>query len=172
MSAPDRLKTGLLDVVDDDDSALAAMQDRLLALVVLLVKKSATTAGVFCQHAGIPVVGVDQIRAALKFESMKFFDSPDLEAETEAMLARMEDWDVSLSDESVNDAVVSIIDDVEDEIRGERVVLECECEVCRGMREIDAQWASYQPDDEAKLFLKRQMDTLDALYERGESLQE
>lgn len=162
---PAQIRSGLSTGQSND--ATGACVQRLMALVLLLVKKSAKSAALYCKHQGIAEVDVPHIRRALKYESMCFFDGDSLEEETDALIEQIHEWDETLSTESddISGILNKMVDQVEEDTAREATTLLCRCSLCTGLEGAEEAWASYNPDDEAKAFLKTQMDHIDTLYD-------
>ena len=161
---PDTLKTGLGS--DDTPEHITALQSKMLAMVILLVKKAATTAAVYCRHQGIEEVGVDHIRKSLKVEAIRFFDCESLEEETENIQAKLEAWDEANldHDDSIENVVNKVVDEAEEETETTRENTSCVCDICEVFPVIEDQWAAFQPEDEAKRFLRDQIEVIDSMY--------
>jgi len=145
-----------------------------MALVLLLVKKSAKSAALYCKHRGIEEVDVQHIRRALKYESMCFFDHDNLEDETNDLIDQIHGWDEKLSTEieDISGILNKMVDQVEEDMAHESTTLLCSCTVCKGIDGAEEAWLSYNPEDDAKAFLKTQMDHIDALYDENENIME
>lgn len=163
---PTTLRTGLH---SGDTSDITHIQAKLMALVFLLVKKAATTAAVYCKHQGISEVDVPHIRLALKHESMHFFDSDNLERDTDTMISEISSRDqtISLETRDIGPILDTLIDQIERDTEREQTTLLCRCEICRGMETVADRWEAYEPDDAAKAFLKQQMEYIDTLYDES-----
>lgn len=160
------MKTGLL--WDSTTSPeVEVVKTKLLALVFLLVKKAAMSAAVFCRHQNLVEVEVDHVKRALKYESMRFFDSSNLEEETDALIREM-DLGSGLTDDDMMHALDSVVDEVEEEVVHERPREHCVCDVCHGIEHVLTLWEAFEPDDPAKAFLKEQLDYVDATFEQDE----
>jgi len=145
------------------------IQSKLLALVLLLVRKAATTAAIYCRHNGFPEVDTNHIKKALKFEAMRFFDCDNLEEETDSILESIGTECLEEPD-GMSSVLNAMIDEIEDESLQEPVPdTECDCDICYGLESVQERWEAYDPDDDAKMFLKQQLDYIDSTFESQEN---
>jgi hypothetical protein len=162
---PNTIKTGF-DTDMGVPEHVSAVQKKLLAMVILLVKRAATTAAVFCRHQGIDEVDVDHIRKSLKYEGMRFFDSESLDEETANIQAKLEAWDEANldHDDSIENVVNKVVDEAEEETETTHENISCDCDICQAFPVIEEQWDAYQPTDDAKRFLRDQIEFIDHTY--------
>ena len=93
---PPVLRTGL---VGDGPTAKidkhSPMGKRLVGLVFVLVKRAATSAALFCRHAGRYMVTPDDVRKALRYHAVSFFSESgfeQLERDVESMEAMVDQF--------------------------------------------------------------------------------
>jgi hypothetical protein len=105
---PTSLKTGFTNTQDDVlPEDLKNMQERISSIMMVLMKRSLVSAATYVLHMGGGKVEADHISKGIKAEATTFFDSEDLEQETEEMHER-------IFGDGADDSDASVVSDDDD----------------------------------------------------------
>lgn len=173
---PPVLRTGLLGGEGPTIDKNSPLGKRLLGLVFVLVKRAATTAAMYCAHDARSMVTPDDVRLALKYHAMTFFseagydqlerDVNDMEGMVDAFVTEsLASGDIvdafaddAVAHEASSDEETSTDDDVDPETPADPG---CDCEVCRGIRELE--WDAWNPTDPAERFIKSHIEDIESM---------
>lgn len=129
--------------------------NKLLALVYTMVKNAAKTAAAYAEHAQRTLVTREDVIMALKYEARRFLRYEDLEAD-------VADSELELRDGGDSDSegweTASERSGCEAETEGSQE--ECRCPTCDGVREAVATWDDWAPEDEAEMFIRKHVESV------------
>ena len=119
------------------------------------------TSGIYVEHSNRKIVTPDDIKRAMMVEVFLYFDRGDLQGRVSQWRQWIiEDMQNQESDEEYNDEDEPPEDEVklfrEDEINR----VDCKCEICNQMKNIDEQWKEYSPQDELGKIFKKHIDLI------------
>lgn len=151
--------------VQDDD--LQHTRKRLIATVAVMTRKAGQYALYWSLHDNRKEVSASDINVALKHQAKHFLqtvDKPDVIEEIQDMERVIFDATTSEEDsteeDSDTDDTASSLPKVSNDPYYERVECDgrCVCRLCTEIREAVDTWDSWNPEDEAEMYLKKSVN--------------
>jgi|TARA_B110000114_G_C14870249_1_gene308524 hypothetical protein len=149
-------ENGELNVLEKQEQEI-----NVTSCILTFMSYAIKTSGVYVEHSNRKIVTPDDIKRAMMVEVFLYFDRGDLQGRVsqwrqlilDDMQNEESDEEYSDEDESREDEGKLLHDD-------ETNRLDCKCEICNQMTNIDEQWKKYSPDDELGKIFKKHIDLI------------
>uniref|UniRef100_A0AB39J7T1 Transcription factor CBF/NF-Y/archaeal histone domain-containing protein n=1 Tax=Florenciella sp. virus SA2 TaxID=3240092 RepID=A0AB39J7T1_9VIRU len=117
------------------------------------------SSAIYVEHSNRTVITTDDIKKAMMVEVFTYFDRTDLEERvSEWRQTIIEDMKNQESDEESDEESEVVCKDYD--ISGEKIINNCQCNICNTMNTIKEKWNYYNPTDELGLIFKKHIDKI------------